>query len=411
MILKRHIPFLKSVIRFACTAFGGPNAHIGVMTKEFVEKRKDITQEELIEFFSFCQLLPGPSSTQTITLIGYKRGGPLLAILTLLLWCLPAILIMSSFSFLVRSEKLMQLFPHLFTFIQPMAIGFLLFASWQAMKLSIKNMATAAIMIVVAILSVAFPSPWVFPLAVIAAGIVTNFSNKRIIETTTQPKKIKWINLHLFVLFFIVAGVLSEVARVNHWQHARLFNLFENFYRFGSMVWGGGHALMGAIADQFIGLQQHRLAEPYLNNQEVLTGFGLVSCVPGPVFSVSSYMGGMSMQTQSAGLQVLGCAVASIGVFLPSLLLILFLFPLYNNLKQHVIIYRALEGIYAAVIGIMWASVIKVFLPIVKSSAPADTVVSAIVAISTFLILRYTKISPPIIVLSCLLIGFLFSFM
>ena len=57
MILKRHIPFLKAVAQYACTAFGGPNAHIGVMTKHFVENRKDVTQKELLDFFSFCQLL------------------------------------------------------------------------------------------------------------------------------------------------------------------------------------------------------------------------------------------------------------------------------------------------------------------------------------------------------------------
>jgi chromate transport protein ChrA len=80
LILIRHIPFLKAVLLHSLTAFGGPQGHLGMMMKTFVDKRKDVTKEELMEYVSFCQLLPGASSTQTLTLIGYKRGGLLLAI-------------------------------------------------------------------------------------------------------------------------------------------------------------------------------------------------------------------------------------------------------------------------------------------------------------------------------------------
>ena len=97
--LVRHIPFLKSVFIHSLTAFGGPQGHIGMVLKTFVEKRKDLTKEELMEYVSFCQLLPGASSTQTLTLIGYKRGGVKLAVLTLLIWILPACTIMGGLSF------------------------------------------------------------------------------------------------------------------------------------------------------------------------------------------------------------------------------------------------------------------------------------------------------------------------
>ena len=86
MVLLRHIPFLKAVFYYTISAFGGPQGHLGMMIKTFVEGRRDVTKEELMEYVAFCQLLPGASSTQTITLIGYKRGGVPLAILTLLIW-------------------------------------------------------------------------------------------------------------------------------------------------------------------------------------------------------------------------------------------------------------------------------------------------------------------------------------
>ena len=85
----------------AITAFGGPQGHLGMMMKTFVQERKDLTAEELLDFNAFCQLLPGASSTQTLTLIGFKRGRLPLAILTLVVWILPASIIMGSLSFLL----------------------------------------------------------------------------------------------------------------------------------------------------------------------------------------------------------------------------------------------------------------------------------------------------------------------
>src|SRR6476659_9884919 len=102
MNLIRHLPFLKMVLLHSITAFGGPQGHFGMMVRRFTQERRDVTEAELMEFSAFCQLLPGASSTQTLTLIGYKRGGAPLAVLTLVIWILPASLLMGSFSFLVH---------------------------------------------------------------------------------------------------------------------------------------------------------------------------------------------------------------------------------------------------------------------------------------------------------------------
>ena len=94
-MMLRHIPFLKNVFLYSITAVGGPQAHIAMMMKIFVKKTPYVTKEELLEYNAFCNLLPGASSTQTITLIGYKRGGVTLAIMTLLVWIAPACVLMS----------------------------------------------------------------------------------------------------------------------------------------------------------------------------------------------------------------------------------------------------------------------------------------------------------------------------
>src|SRR6476620_4253604 len=148
MVLFRHVLFLKAVFYYTISAFGGPQGHLGMMMKTFVDRRRDVTREELMEYVSFCQLLPGASSTQTLTLIGYKRGGVSLAVITLLIWIAPACILMAGLSFLVHYIDTRQMSLHAFKFIQPMAVGFLAFAAFRANTTSIKNLITTIIMLV-----------------------------------------------------------------------------------------------------------------------------------------------------------------------------------------------------------------------------------------------------------------------
>lgn len=398
----RHIPFLKAVFAYSLTAFGGPLGHIGMMVKTFAEKRKDVTEEELIEYNAFCQMLPGPSSTQTVMLIGWKRGGIPLAILTLLIWILPATLLMSAFSFLVYYLDTRDIQKNLFLYVRPMSVGFVGYAAVRMMMRSVTNKITWAIMIGGAILTILIRSPWVFPLLLLLAGISTNFSNKRIVSKVEKPKPIRWINLWVFAAVFLIAGIVSEIARQQQWEHRRIANLFENFYRFGSIVFGGGQALIPMMLVQFVSLPLKRGVDPYVSPGELMTGFGLVQAMPGPVFSVCAFVGGMAMSKFGPLWQAAGCLVSIIAIFLPSTLLLLFLFPIYQNLKQHVVIYRSLEGINAVIVGVVWASGIILFMEINKAGFDY---MSLVVAIITFCLLQFTRIPAPLIVLGWLLLG------
>lgn len=97
---------------------------------------------------------------------------------------------MTAFSFLVHSIDKQALHTDIFKFLQPMAVGFLIYAAWGTYKIAVHNTITRVIMIVVAILIyLFFKSPWIFPIILIAAGIATNFSDKRIPQKGQPPKK------------------------------------------------------------------------------------------------------------------------------------------------------------------------------------------------------------------------------
>lgn len=406
------------MLQHSLTAFGGPQVAMALMQYRFVEKRRDLTAQELVEYSAFCQLLPGASSTQTIVLVGFKRGGVVLALLTLLVWMLPAVCIMTCLALLVSyfswSGEIKAL-----SLLQPMSIGFIISAALLLFQKSVNSIITRWIFVITAIITfIGFNTPWTIPTIIILAGVVTNFSDKRIPTDGTAPKSIQWRALVLFVLLFIAAGFLSERATKQNWESRKLFNLFENNYRFGSMVFGGGDVLIPIMYEQFVTrpaskrIQENKRDVVKIDRANFLTGTGLVRAVPGPIFSISSYMGAMALKDKSMSTQLYGALVASLGIFLPSFLIVLFFFPIWQYLKKYAIFYRSLEGVYAAIVGIMIGASLYLIKDIAVDLKSATAVsVSMYVVIfflSTFLLYKQ-KLAPQWIAFSCIVIGLLMS--
>jgi len=404
-VLFRHIPFLKAVFLHSISAFGGPQGHFGMMMKTFVHRRGDVTEEELMDYSAFCQLLPGASSTQTLTLIGYKRGGVVLAMLTLIIWTLPACILMGLFSFFPMKST------NLFRFIGPMTIGFLCFAAQKAFKISIHNTITRVILAIGTIVTfLLFKAPWILPILLVAGGFVTNLSDRRIPQKEVLPKKIKWGNIWLFAVIFLLAGTSSELAKNNNWPNRRPLNLFENTYRFGSLVFGGGNVLMPMMYEQYVARPQsqqlmHRNPNIIrMNKEDFYSGWGMVRAIPGPVFSVASYMGGIAMKDKGVSFQILGCFIATTGIFLPSALLVLFFFPIWHNLKKYAIVYRALEGINAVVVGIMIGAALYMMKDL-QTASWTDIILKLTVITGTWCLLNFSRLPSPLIVLIWLVAG------
>jgi chromate transporter len=411
-MMLRHLHFLRTVFLYSLSAFGGPQAHVAMMMKMFADKKPYVTREELLEFNAFCNLLPGASSTQTVILIGYKRGRAPLAVLTLLIWILPASIMMGAFSFFLQYIDQTTLHTDIFKFVPSMAVGFLAYASVMAFDVSIRNTITWAIMTIGAIATyLLFKFPWIFPLLIVLSGLATNISQKRIPQKQVKPRKIRWGNIWLFALVFIIAGIVSEVARKQDWPNRKPINLFENIYRMGSLVFGGGNVLMPMMYEQF-SVRPETVKEKnqnmiHINKEEMTTGMGIVRAMPGPVFSVAAFTGGMALREEGKAMQILGCAIGMVAIFLPSTLLVLFFFPIWNNLKKYAVIYRALEGINAAIVGIMIASTFYIMKDISLVEAKMDSLVNIGVIVSTFALLHFTRIPSPAIVAACILLGYL----
>ncbi len=370
------------------TAFGGPQVHIAYFLDRFVDKRAYLTEKELLELNALCQILPGPTSTQTITAIGFRIGGPGLAYLTLLFWALPAIAMLIFAAIALSTFQKKDEILHIIRFIQPMAVGFIAFAAYKITSKVIESKSGILVLILSTILSLYYSSHFLFPVLILFGGLVTAFKYKRQPKIEkNDPLKIKWANFILWGSFLIIGGGL---ATFTNWMPIKLF---ENFYRNGSLIFGGGQVLIPLLYSEFVTLKA------YLTSPEFLSGFGLAQAVPGPVFSFSAYIGALSLRNMGIWGMISGGFVAAVGIFLPGTFLIFFVIRFWDNLKRYRIVRASLEGITAASSGMVIAAAVILYLPL------ENNFINPALIIATFLLLQFTKIKAPFIIIAGVLLG------
>lgn len=377
--------FLKDIFFLSFSAFGGPSAHIALALEHLVRRKKYLTEEELIELMALCSILPGPTSTQTITSIGYKLGGPMLGFLTLLVWVLPAIIGMTalSFGYIWLSESYNSL--SIFRFVPAVAVGFVVFAAWKIGKKVIKSELTGVLFFCSGLLAILFRSPWVFPLLLIIGGLITNFLTTTTSVEKHNPPPIRWSFLGLFLAIF--AGLTIAVQFSDH----KFLILAESFYRFGSIIFGGGQVLIPVMQTEMV---DHL---GYLSNEEFLTGYGLVQGMPGPVFSFSAFVGGLAMRD---GAQLMGALLGALSLFLPGTLLIFFVYPLWSFLKKYPLVQRSMLGINAVAGGFILAAVFILG----KSLGTTELWLYGLTFI-TFLSLEWGKVPGYLLILGSIIMG------
>ena len=414
MRFSKHLPFFRTVLLYSLSAFGGPQGQFGMMIKSFVEKHSYISLKDLVNINAFCQLMPGATATQTVSLIGYRQGGVFVAMITLLIWTTPAVLMMSALSFVLSGNN-PSLLQHL-RFVQPMALGFLGFASIKTYSMVDSKQKWFIVFVTTFVTYFLFKTPWVFPIVLIFGGII-GFSAKPVASLQqTIAKKLRFFPIILFATLFLLAGLLSETARKQSWENRAPYNVFENMYRFGSIVFGGADVLIPVMYNQYVvrpateRIKRTNKDAISIEREVFLSASGVVRALPGPAFSISAFIGGMAMSDRGWAYQLLGCFLAATGIFLPTFLLVIFFYPFWENIQQYSRVQNIMAGVNAAVVGIMTASIIYLFkdtvIPLVDKPL-LDTTLFFSVFFTTFFLLYYTRISAPLIALGCLLLGFL----
>src|SRR6185295_872792 len=198
--------------------------------------------------------------------------------------------------------------------------------------------------------------------------------------------RISWAN------FMLWAGVLITAAIVGGLTHNLPVRLFENFYRNGSLIFGGGQVLTPFLYTEFVEVKR------YITSREFLSGYAIAQSIPGPVFSFSAYIGALSMKDAGLGGQIVGGLVSAAGIVLPGTFLIFFVIRFWESLKKFRAVRASLEGIAAASAGLVAASAIILFQPL------ENTFLNFSITVATFCLLVFTKLPAPFIILGGLIL-------
>lgn len=373
----------------AATSFGGPQVHWALFLKRLVHQKAYLSEEELFEIQALCSVLPGPTSTQMITAIGLKRGGASLAYLTLIVWITPAVFIMTAAAYgmtYLTNRAVLQ-------FVLPVGIGLILQAGWMMAQKVIRSPMYVFIFLLTLALGIAFQSPYIFPLVLVLGGGISSLNFKEFPRQNKHKMIIPWANFNLYW------GFLFGLAILGHVTDYYPIRMFENFYRNGSIVFGGGQVLAPVLYTEFVEFKG------LIRSDDFLTGMALSQSLPGPVFALTSYLGVLLMRDYGFLGELTGSAIGALGVFLPGTFLIFFVYRIWGQLKQYRFIRASLAGIQASSVGLTIVAVYTFMSPLIVNG---DGVAIAVV-LGSFLLAQSGKFPAIALFSAALLAGYLLA--
>ncbi|MFM5467789.1 chromate efflux transporter [Aeromonas veronii] len=359
-----------------CISFGGPAAHIGYFQRTFVQRLGWLTQAEFARLLALCQLLPGPASSQLGFAIGRHRAGLGGALSAFVGFTLPSFLLL-----LAAAIGIGQLGSNLWldAALHGLKLLALIVVADAVLTMSRQFCATRmtqGIMVVTAAALWWQPGLLTQLLMLAGAALLCARSQRGAVSVpasaelpsaaSSQPH---WPTLLLFGILFIGLPLLASP----------IGQLVADFYRAGSLVFGGGHVVLPLLQES---------VGHTLNEQQFLTGYSLAQLVPGPMFTLATYLGAQ-LQPE---MPMIGALLATLALFAPGFLLLWAVGPCWQQWLAQPRLAGAVTGINAAVVGLLLAAL---YLPVWQSAvlAPTDLALAAI----GFYLLRVVKLPIPAI--------------
>ena len=333
-------------LRLGFTAFGGPAAHIALFQNEVVERRKWITTERFADLWGIANLIPGPTSTELAIYLGYLRAGWPGLIVAGLCFISPAMLIVLILAVLYHRYGTLPQADWLFYGIQPIVIAIILQAIWNLRKVILKG-GTGAIVLLIGVialylygLSVLIP---LFGGAVLWA-LWQTYRGRFDHADQPAPQAIALIPIGGSTFLRIAAQVSAAGSAA--FAIVSPAAIFLAFLKVGALIYGSGYVLLAFLQTDLVD-NLH-----WLTSKQLLDAIAIGQVTPGPVFTTATFIG-----YQIGGLA--GAIAATIGIFLPSFVLIALIHPIAGRLRQYPITARLLDGVNIGALGLMAGVVIQ----------------------------------------------------
>ena len=317
-------------LRLGTTAFGGPAAHIAMMEDEVVRRRRWLTREQFLDLLGVVNLIPGPNSTEMAIQIGYRVAGWRGLLTGGLCFILPAALLTLGVAWAyVRYGMLPQAAGMLYG-IKAVMIAVVLQAIWKLSRTAVKN----RILAVIGVLAIMATALGVNLLVVLfGAGVLAAATERAWFDAATIPKRSS---------AWLVPGIASGTAVGIAGAAApfSLASLFFFFLKVGAVLFGSGYVLLAFIRPDLV------VRLKWLSDKQLLDAIAVGQVTPGPVFTTATFIGYLLGR-------VPGAVLATVGIFLPSFILIAIVGPVVPYLRRSSLFGGFLDGVNVGALALM----------------------------------------------------------
>lgn len=350
-------------LKLGCTSFGGPVAHIGYFREEFVTRRRWLDEQSYADLVALGQFLPGPASSQVGFAIGTLLGGRAGGIAAWIAFTLPSAVAMALFAagVMALGETRTDWQQGALKGLKLVALAVVAQAVWGMAKSLCPDRERATLAVAAALIvmlwagSVAQIAAILLGAAVGAALLKPAAGNGAQHVAAPYGRGFGWLCLALF--FALLAGLPLVAPLLDSlWVSA-----FDSFYRIGALVFGGGHVVLPLLQAEVVG-------PGWVGREAFIAGYGAAQAMPGPLFTIASYLGMMMGGGIAAGIG--GALLVTLAIFLPAGLLIWGALPFWSSLRAHPKAQSVLMGVNAAVVGLLLAALYDPVFTTAVAGAP-----------------------------------------
>jgi chromate transporter len=314
-------------LKLGFISFGGPAAHIALMRREVVQRRKWVTDAEFLDLLGASNLIPGPTSTEMVIFLGYKRAGWVALILAGTLFILPAMLLVTVLAWAYQTYGATPQATWLLYGIKPVIIAIVVQALWGLGRTAVKG----PLLAVIGLGAVGLYLAGVSPLLVLFGGALLVLAIRNIQRLRSASVSLVFPSLGATSL----AGALAAAA-----VPFSLTTLFFTFLKIGAVLYGSGYVLLAFLRADFV------TNLGWLTDQQLIDAVAVGQFTPGPVFTTATFIGYLL-----GGIP--GALLATLAIFLPSFLFVALIYPIVPRLRRSPWTSALLDGVNVAALGLM----------------------------------------------------------
>lgn len=393
----RSLEVLLVFLRLGLTSFGGPVAHLAYFREAFVVRRGWLSERAYADLVALCQFLPGPASSQVGMALGLQRAGFRGMLAAWAAFTLPsAVLLLAAAQGVALAGDLSE--AGWISGLKAAAVAVVAHAVLGMARSHAPDPRRATIAAAGMILVLLIPHPAVQVGVIVLAGLAGLLllpddeapAGAEDAFTVRLSRRVAVAALTGFGLLLVGLPVLA--AALAGTAAGPAATLVDLFYRAGALVFGGGHVVLPLLQGETVGTG--------LVDQEVfLAGYGAAQAVPGPLFTVSSFLGASTTAGPSGAL---GATIALLAIFLPAGLLVVGTLPFWEALRAAPRVRKALRGVNAGVVGLLAAAL---YTPVFTAGVLAAGTGALVIAVAGFVALSAWRAPAWAVVLAAGLLG------